>query len=477
VGVLGIANRSGGYEQTLEDYLAPLMTSMAQFIDAQRNDAARLAAEQHVTTMHAQLSAFIEHTPAAVAMFDRKMNFLAHSQRWRRDFGIDAADLIGKSLYEILPDIPALWRESYERALQGDVEGEEGDPYIRSDGSVRWLRWEARPWFQGASEIGGIVLFCEDITDSKRAADALHARDQLLVKLSARIPGMLFQLRFQKTEHRTSLLYASGAALAIYGLSTDELADDPDFIFRICHPDDQLMLNVAITDAAREGGVLSIEHRICVPHKPIRWIHIEAALERLADASSIWHGYVQDITERKRIQAETAEVAARLRLAARAHGLGTWDCVLKTNRLTFDQRMYEIYQTSEKDFPNPWDLWHARIHPDDAERIKQEIRQVRKIASSGGETLVTEFRIQLPSGALHRVRSRSTVDRDANGQPVRIVGVNWDMGLEAELNVPIKTLNVLNSTETTPDTTLDTTLARSISRPDSDADQTATLVG
>jgi two-component system CheB/CheR fusion protein len=50
----------------------------------------------------------------------------------------------------------------------------EEDPFLRADGRTHWLRWEVRPWHGADGQIGGIMIFSEDITDRKQAEDALR---------------------------------------------------------------------------------------------------------------------------------------------------------------------------------------------------------------------------------------------------------------------------------------------------------------
>lgn len=117
------------------------------------------------------LNLFIQHAPAALAMLDRDMRYIAASRKWIDSYGIGGREIIGKSHYEIFPEIPAEWVALHRRALGGETLKKEEDRFERADGSVQWLRWEIRPWLTGAGAIGGIVIFTEDIT-ARRQSEA-----------------------------------------------------------------------------------------------------------------------------------------------------------------------------------------------------------------------------------------------------------------------------------------------------------------
>ena len=68
----------------------------------------------------------------------------------------------------MFPNLPADWLDAYHRALAGESVHSEEDSFPRPDGTPRWLRWEVRPWRDAIDDIGGIVLFTEDITERLR---------------------------------------------------------------------------------------------------------------------------------------------------------------------------------------------------------------------------------------------------------------------------------------------------------------------
>lgn len=118
------------------------------------------------------LQQLIDLPHAALAMFDRDMRYLAASRRWCDDFGLDDREILGRSHYELFPNLHQRWKAVHHRGLAGEVVTAEEDPFVRQDGSVQWLRWEVRPWYAADGHVGGIVIFSEDITESRKIRDA-----------------------------------------------------------------------------------------------------------------------------------------------------------------------------------------------------------------------------------------------------------------------------------------------------------------
>ncbi len=123
-----------------------------------------------------QAASFIEHAPAPVAMLDRALRYVAVSRRWLEDYRLGEQNIIGKHHYEVFPEIRAMeeWQAIHQRCLAGAVEKREEQRFVRADGSENWLRWEVRPWRDATGEIGGIIMFTEDITERKHIEEALR---------------------------------------------------------------------------------------------------------------------------------------------------------------------------------------------------------------------------------------------------------------------------------------------------------------
>ena len=119
----------------------------------------RREAEEHETRMRL----FVEQAPAAIAMFDRDMRCIAASSRWRASFDLPE-DYAGRSHMELIPDMPAHLREAHMTALAGGELCAERERHVTADGSVRYFRWECRPWRDARGKIGGVLAGCEDIS-------------------------------------------------------------------------------------------------------------------------------------------------------------------------------------------------------------------------------------------------------------------------------------------------------------------------
>ncbi len=120
------------------------------------------------------LQMFIQHAPAALAMLDREMRYLAVSRRWLEMHSLGDVEIIGRSHYDIFSKTPKSWREEHRRCLAGETLEMSERELARADGSVQWLRREIHPWRAGDGSVGGIVIFSEDITERRLAEERMR---------------------------------------------------------------------------------------------------------------------------------------------------------------------------------------------------------------------------------------------------------------------------------------------------------------
>ena len=144
-------------------------------------------AGEQLTEQEQQLRLFVENSPAAIAMLDKDMKYIIVSNRWLQDYHLAGKKLIGKSHYEIFPEIPQRWKEIHQRCLAGAVEKKEEDLFLRADGSIDWVRWEIHPWHKVLGAVGGIIMMTEVITERKRAEDEIKNNTEQLRQLTAHL--------------------------------------------------------------------------------------------------------------------------------------------------------------------------------------------------------------------------------------------------------------------------------------------------
>lgn len=264
--------------------------------------------EQVMAANEALLTQFIRHSPAAIAMFDRKMRYLRASDRWLADYNLTDQNVIGRSHYEVFPDIPERWKESNERTLAGSVEGCEEDPFHRLDGSIEWVQWKSQPWRDTEGDIGGIIIFAQMITERKRAEAARRA-SEFRYQLTLEGAG----LGTWEWELSTGRVLYDARLTELLGYRQDEFRPVLEEWTSRIHPEDYDRVMSAV-NAHLEGHTQSYasEHRL--RHRDGHWVWVLAAgavSERDPEGRPVLMcGIYKNITERKTAE---ARVQASLR--------------------------------------------------------------------------------------------------------------------------------------------------------------------
>ncbi len=300
--------RPDGTTVEVETTAIPFATDAGPAIQVVVRDiSARKRADRKLRESEERLRLFIEHAPAALAMFDRDMRYLAVSNRWLADYNLQGKNLVGMSHYEVFPEIPEEWKEVHRRALAGEVIRSDADRFPRDDGTVQRLRWEVRPWKGTDGAIGGILILSEDITERKRMEEELRRTESLF-------RGMFEQaaVGMAQIDSRTGEFLRINRKLCdITGYSATEMTAST--FQSITHPDD-LQKDLDNMDRLLAGEIrsFSLEKRYIRKDGDTVWVNLTVSPLWDPGAPPEYHlAIVEDITERKRAERNLRESEER----------------------------------------------------------------------------------------------------------------------------------------------------------------------
>jgi PAS domain S-box-containing protein len=143
----------------------------------------------------------------------------------------------------------------------------------------------------------------EGRAERERTALQLETSHNLINKLSRQVPGAIFQFQLFK-DGRSCFPYASDGIQNIYEVTPEQVREDASPVFAVLHPDDYNRVTESIRESARTSQTWQLEYRVKLPSKGVRWLSGLSKPELLEDGSTIWHGFITDITESKQMEAK-----------------------------------------------------------------------------------------------------------------------------------------------------------------------------
>ncbi len=385
-----ILTRLGRYE-CIENYETMLLAKDGRIVDASitvspmrdgegriigcskiiRDITERKQLESRLAEREAQLALFVEHAPAAIAMFDDNMCYLAASRRYVADFRLPPdIELIGCSHYEVFPDIPPRWRKIHARVLAGEELAQEEDPFLHQDGRTDWCRWLMKPWRTANGRIGGALLFSEVITEQVAARRALadsEARFRATFE-NAAVGIVHFDPDFR-------WLRVNQAVCRILGYRPDELVTKS--LEDINHPDDLRACLVQVERMRnREIDSFAMDKRYRRKDGSIVWTRLTNGCVRKSDgAIDYFVCTFEDISARKHTEEELRKSEERFRSSVLHSPLPILLFDDREQILAISQSWLAETGYSREELRRIGD-WTARAYGDRSGQVLDEIRQM-----------------------------------------------------------------------------------------------------
>ncbi|MBD2102633.1 PAS domain S-box protein [Leptolyngbya sp. FACHB-261] len=377
--------------------------SYAQLLE--REQAARTEAEE----AREQVSNILESITDGFIAFDRDWRFTYLNHEGARTLNHSPEELLGKNLWHELPELAnTSFGQLYQRAVAEGIPLELEDYYPPFDA---WFSVRAYP------SQSGLALYFRNINERKQVQEALRISwERLDLVLQSSALGLWYcDLPFDK-------LVWNDKCKAHFGLSPDAEVDI-DLFYELLHPEDREPTRQAIEQSIEQHQGYDIDYRTVAPDGQMRWIRaIGRTFYNAAGKPIRFDGITIDTTERKQSEEALRESEQHLRLALQTGRLGSWQVDFPSGKLT-------VSEQCKANFGLPADaeilnnsLFYA-LHPEDRPRLQAAVQQaVRQQTDYEGE-----YRNLWPDGSTHWILVRGRSLYNANGVPMRMLGVTMDI--------------------------------------------------
>jgi PAS domain S-box-containing protein len=312
-----------GQRVWFETYKSPVVAQgeLIGTVGFARDISDRKRTEAALEREHSLLKALINALPDLFWVKNPNGVYLTCNARFEAFFGHPEAAIVGKTDHDFVPkELADFFREHDLKAIGAGkpTANEEWVPFA-NDGHKEFLETIKTPVFDSQGKLLGILGVGRDITQRDQAERTRKELLDRLQKLAAHVPGFIYQYHLH-ADGTASFPYASGGMAAVYGVHLDDAADGSFIATRVIHPDDLPGFRTSIAESARTLSSWKQEYRVILADGTIKWLKGQSSPQREPDGSTLWHGYVYDVTSQQSVMPVTAcgWPPARLRTAMTA---------------------------------------------------------------------------------------------------------------------------------------------------------------
>ena len=372
-------------------------------------------AEEALRESEARYRTVLDSITDGLLVLDKNWRYTYFSEHGARMIGMRTEDLIGGCVWDLFPHAQEtkFW-EGYHRAVETGqpVEFEEYYPEPLN----KWFECRCYPSPEGLS------VYFHDITESKRAKEALRESDQRLRTLSDNLPdGAIYRYRLDAGGQPHVDLISAGIE-RLTGVPAAEYLADAAAVERNIVPEDHARLHAAIALSRERLIRFDIEfrhiHRVT---GETRWSLLRSTPTRCPDGSTVWDGVEIDITERKRAEEAWRESEKVYRAIGESIDYGVWVCDPDGRNTYASESFLKLVGLTQEQCSSFG--WGDVLHPDDAERT---IAAWKECVRTQGRWDI-EHRFRGVDGKSNSILARGVPVRDEQGRVTSWVGINLDI--------------------------------------------------
>ncbi len=275
------------------------------------------------------------HTPEGI--------FLYASPAWRTLLGYEPDELVGQSACDFIhpQDVAAIRQSHFNLLNRRQIE-----PVIyrirRQNGEYIWLETTSRTIYHPVTEfVEEIIAVSRDITERKQAHEALRESERQLQKLTANVPGMIYECLL-RTDGSVSFPFVSSGVREICELEPAQIQQNPKVLLNLIYLDDRVSFKRSVAVCAKTLEPLRWEGRIVTVFGQVKWIQVASRPELQANGDIFWNGVIVDISERKQAEAVLYESEERFRVTFEQAGIAIAQVAANGQFLRVNQKLCDI---------------------------------------------------------------------------------------------------------------------------------------
>jgi len=258
----------------------------------------RKKAEKSLRESEERFQLLFNKAPLGYQSLDFDGHFIDVNQQWLDTLGYSREEVIGKWFGDFLsPDYQNGFRERFPlfKSL-GQIHSE--FVMVHKNRTKLFIAFDGRIGYNIDGGFKQTHCILQDITQKKLAEEEVKKSYDLLNKLTAQVPGVVYQYRLYP-DGRSAFPFASPGMYEIYEVTPEEVREDASPVFSRIHPGDYNYIVETITESAQKQTLYHSEFRVILPKQGLRWRMCDAKPELMDDGSTLWYGIITDITERK----------------------------------------------------------------------------------------------------------------------------------------------------------------------------------